>query len=289
MDKILVTGATGHLGSIVIEQLLKQTTSENIIALGRSEEKGGAILAKDVEVRIGDFDDITSLDKALEGIEKVLLISGPDPVNRLKQHKNVVDATVKSGAKHIVYTGVSLKDISTSANQFLMQSHFQTENYIKQSGLTYTFFRDNLYFDIIPMYGGEHVFETGITAPAGEGKTAFALRSDIGEALAKVLIQAGHHNKTYDITGSQSYSFAEIAQTLSKLSGKNVAFNDVPVDAYSKQLKTFSVPNEFIAVLVDFATDIKNGQHELVSNDLEELLKRKPADLEQSLKEIYGL
>lgn len=289
MSKILVTGVTGHLGKIVAGQLLKETAAENIVALVRNKEKAEDIISKGIEVRIGDFDDIEALNEALKGIEKVLLISGSDPVNRLGQHKNVVDTAVKKGVKHIVYTSVSLKDFDSSANQFLMQSHFQTEDYIKQSGLTYTFFRNNLYMDVVPMYGGEQVFENGITAPAGDGKTAFALRSDIGKALAKVLVQDGHENKIYDITGSQAYSFADVAQTLSELSGKNVVYNDLPLEVYTAQLRTFGVPEEFIGLMAAFATDIKNGQHEAVSSDLAQLLGHKPADLKQSLKEIYGL
>lgn len=289
MSKILVTGVTGHLGKIVAEQLLIETAAENIAALVRNKEKAVDMISNGIEVRIGDFDDKEALENALQGIEKVLLVSGSDPLSRLKQHKNLVDAAVKNGAKHIVYTSASLKDFDSSANQFLMESHFQTEDYIKQSGLAYTFFRNNLYTDVVPMYGGEQVFETGITAPAGDGKAAFALRSDIGKALAKVLAQDGHENKIYDITGSQAYSFADVAQTLSKLSAKNVVYHDLPVGVYTAQLRTFGVPEEFIGLMAAFATDIKNGQHETVSSDLAQLLGEEPADLEKCLKEIYGL
>lgn len=289
MSKILVTGVTGHLGKIVAAQLLEETAAENIAALVRNKEKAEDIISKGIEVRIGDFDDKEALENALQGIEKVLLVSGSDPVNRLKQHINVVDAAVKNGVKHIIYTSASLKDFDSSANQFLMQSHFQTEDYIKQSGLVYTFFRNNLYTDVVPMYGGEHIFETGITAPVGDSKTAFVLRSDIGKALAKVLLQDSHENKIYNITGSHAYSFADVAQILSELSGKNVAFNDLPVEVYTEQLRTFGVPEEFISLMAAFATDIKNGQHETVSNDLAQLLGHEPTDLKQSLKEIYGL
>src|SRR5690606_1690766 len=134
--------------------------------------------------------------------------------------------------RSIVYTGVSLKDVNTSAIKILMESHFQTEDYIKDSGLAYTFLRNTLYTDVIPMHVGEKVFETGILLPAGNGKVPYALRREMGEAAAKVLLQNGHENRTYEITGSELYSYTDVAQTLSELSGKSIAYTDVDATAF---------------------------------------------------------
>lgn len=285
---ILVTGATGHLGTIVVEYLLKQTNADNIITLARSEEKAKALKDKGVKVRIGDFDDAASLDRAMQGIEKVLLISTADP-NRLQQHKNVVDAAKKAGVRHIAYTGVSMKDFSKSAIIGLMESHFQTEDYIRNSGLTFTFLRNTLYTDVIPLYVGQQVFETGIYYPAGTGTVPFALRKEMGEATANVLLQEGHENKTYHITGNELYSFADIASELSALSGKTVTYTDANTTEYADQLKQHGVADFLVFLLGGFGTDIKNKQFEIVSNDLESLLGRKPASLKEGLKAIYNL
>lgn len=285
---ILVTGATGHLGTATIEQLLKNTTAGNIVALAREENKAAHLKEKGIEVRIGDFDDIASLDNAMQGIEKVLLISTIDP-HRIQQHKNVVDAAKKAGVKHIAYTGVSLNDLDSSATKMLMESHFQTEDHIKDSGLTYTFLRNSLYIDVIPMYVGEKVFETGILFPAGNGKVPYALRREMGEAAANVLLQSGHENKTYEITGGESSSFTDIARSLSKLSGKDIVYTDVETTAFSEQLKQGGVPEMIVSLITGFATDIKNGQFEMERNDLETLLGRKPASLKEGLKEVYNL
>jgi NAD(P)H dehydrogenase (quinone) len=285
---ILVTGATGHLGTATVEHLLKKTKADSIAALARSEEKAKALRDKGVEVRIGDFDDIASLDKAMRGIEKVLLISTIDP-NRLQQHKNVVDAAKRAGVHHIAYTSVSMNDLSTSAIIGLMESHFQTEDYIRNSGLSFTFLRNTLYIDVIPFYVGEQVFETGIYFPADTGTVPFALRSEMGEATANVLFQDGHENKTYAITGNTQYSFKDIANELSALSGKTVTYTDANVADYTDKLKQFDVPEYLINMLSGFATDIKNKQFEIVSNDLESLLGRKPASLKEGLKLVYNL
>ena len=285
---ILVTGATGHLGTAVIEHLLKHTKQDKIVALARNEEKAKALRDKGVNVCIGDFDDITSLDRAMQGIEKVLLISTVDH-HRLQQHKNVVDAAKKAGVRHIVYTGASIQDVHTSAIKGLMESHFQTEDHIKNSGLTFTLLRNTLYTDVVPMFVGQQVFETGIYYPAGNGAVPFALRHEMGEAAANVLLQDGHEDRTYTITGNELYSIQDVANELSALSGKTITYTDVNATDYANNLKQAGVPDFMISMLGGFAADIKSKQFEVVSNDLERLLGRKPASLREGLKVVYGI
>lgn len=265
---ILVTGATGHLGSATVEHLLKKTDGKNILAFARDENKANPLKEKGIEVRIGTFDDTDSLDKAMQGVEKVLLISGNDQ-NRLQQHKNVVDAAKKAGVKFIAYTGVALKDVETSAIKSFMDSHFQTEEYIKESGLPFTILRNTLYTDGIPFLAGEKLLETGINLPAGQGKVAYALRNEMGEAAANVLLQNKHEHKVYEITGSEMYSYEDVAKELSSLSGKTVNYNDVDTTAFHEQLKQHGVPEAFIFFIAGFAEDIKNKQYEIATNDLE--------------------
>ena len=286
---ILVTGATGHLGKAVVNQLLTKITANNIAILARDATKAIDFKNKGIDVRIGDFDDSTSLNEALKGIDTVLLVSGADPVNRFQQHKNVIDAAIKNGVNRIAYTSVVIENLSTSANQFLMQSHFQTEDYIKESGLKYTFFRNNLYTDTILMFAGENPFETGIALPTGNGKVGFALRREIGEAIANDLLATTNDNKTYEITGSESYSYAEVAAELSKLSGKNVSYTDLESSAYEDFLKQVGVPEQYIQMFSAFAADIKNNQHSKITVDLENLLGRKPIAFSLALKELYNL
>jgi NAD(P)H dehydrogenase (quinone) len=184
---ILVTGATGHLGTAVIQTLLEKTSANQIAALVRDESKASALKEKGVDIRVGSYDDPASLDKAMQGIETVLLIAGTDEGTRLRQHRNIVDAAKKAGVQCIAYTSRSLKDRNTLVNK-LMEGHFQTEDCIEASGLNYVLFCNVLYMDAIPQFVGERVLDTGIYFPTGQGRVPFALRSEMGEAIAHVLL-----------------------------------------------------------------------------------------------------
>lgn len=179
---ILVTGATGHLGTAVIRRLLKKTSANQIAALVRDESRAADLKEKGVNICVGNYDDTASLDKAMQGIEKVLLIAGTDEENRIRQHQNVVNSAKKLGVKFIGYTSRNLKDRNTLVNK-LMGGHFQTEDYIIENGLNYAIFRNVLYLDTIPQFvGGEKVFETGIKLP---GYAAYAAMKGAIETLTK--------------------------------------------------------------------------------------------------------
>jgi NAD(P)H dehydrogenase (quinone) len=285
---ILITGATGHLGTAVIKNLLKQTSANQIAAFVRDESKASALRAYGVEIRVGSYDDTASIDQAMKGIKKVLLIAGTDEENRLQQHQNVVDAAKKAGVQCVTYTSRNLKDPNTLVNK-LMVGHFQTEDYIKASGLDYAIFRNVLYMDTIPQFvGGESVLDTGINLPTGDGRVSFALRSEMGEAIADVLLESACSNRIYNLTGSETYSFDDVAATLSDLSGKKVAYTPAEKSVFETQMKERGTPETVVQKVVGFLTDIKNGQEEAISSDLENLLGRKPASLKQGLKVLFN-
>jgi len=286
---ILVTGATGHLGAAVIEQLLKKTDSANVVAFARDEAKAKHLTEKGVEVRYGSFDDTASLDKAMRGIEKVFLISTTAP-NRFDQHKNVVNAARNAGVKFIAYTSAPRKDLEKLATKPLFESHYKTEDYIMSSGLNYVFLRNTIYTDMIPLYASEKVFETGIHLPAGEAKLAFALRREMGEATANLLLQSeSHHNKAYDITNVELYSFDDVARALSELSGRTVIYKNTDAETFKSKLQERGLPEAAALMLTALITDIKNHHFESVTNDLTNLVDRKPMPLKEALKEIYRL
>lgn len=285
---ILITGATGKLGTAVVKNLLKKTSANQIAALVRDESKASALKEEGVDIRIGNYDDPASLDQAMQEIEKVLLIAGTDEDNRLRQHQNVVDAAKRVGVQCVAYTSRALKDRNTLANK-LMEGHFQTEDYIKECGLNYVIFRNVLYMDTIPQFVGERVFDTGINLPTGQGGASFALRSEMGEAIANALLESGCDRKTYQLTGSESYSFEDVAATLSALSGKDVGYTPAEKSVFEVQMKERGVPEMMVQRVVGFLTDIKNGQEEEVSSDMENLLRRSPASLEEGLKVLFNL
>lgn len=285
---ILITGATGQMGTVVIQNLLKKIPDHQIAGLARDEGKAAALKEQGIDIRLGDYDDLASLDRAMQGIEKVLLIAGTDENKRVQQHRNVVEAAKKAGVQCLTYTGRDLKDRNTLVNK-LMVGHFQTEDVIRESGLNYIIFRNILYMDFIAGVVGDRVFETGIHLPAGQGRVAFALRSELGEAMANALVEGDCDNRTYHFTRSESYSFADVASALTELSGKEVGYTPIEKSAFEAQLTERGVPAFVAERMAGFLTDIKNGQEDNVSADMARFLGRKPASLEEGLKVLFKL
>jgi len=289
MSKILVTGATGHLGTSVIETLLKKIPAEQISIITRNEEKRTAFQSMGFNAFLGSYDDIAALENAMENVETVLLISSGDQGDRMQEHKNVIDTARKKGVKHVAYTSRCLSDRNTLTNK-LMTEHFETEDYIVASGLKYTFFRNILYMDAIPQFiGGNAALEKGIFLPAGDGQVSFALRSEMGEAMANVLLNEKYDSKIYNFTGDQAYSFYDIATTLSGLLGREVKYTPVETAAFEEMMKQRNLPAPVIQKIVDFITDIKHNEEAAIYNDLEKQLGRKPTNLKDGLQQLFGL
>ncbi|GEL11724.1 NAD(P)H dehydrogenase (quinone) [Flavobacterium glycines] len=288
--KILVTGATGNFGKLTIDFLLKKgVDAANISALVRDEAKASELAAKGISLKIGDYDNYDSLLAAFQGIDKLLLVSGTDLVNRSKQQLNAVRAAKEAGVKHIIYTSFERKnETETSPIVFLAQSHIDTDNAIKASGINYTIFRNNLYLDVLPMFLGEQVLESGIYFPAGEGQAAYVSRNDLAEAAANVLISDANESKEYSMNNIENYSFQDIAETLSKITNKEIAYISPASEEYAEVLKNAGVPGEYIGMFVGFAEAIKQGEFQTDSSDLEKLLGRKPASLNDFLKQVYS-
>lgn len=286
---MLITGATGQLGGAVIDHLLKQVPASQLAAFVRDEQKAAPLRELGVSLRVGTYDDTASLDRAMQGIDTVLLVAGTDEEKRVQQHQNVVDAAKRAGVQRIAYTSRALKDRTTLVNR-LMDGHFQTEDYIKASGLTYTLFRNILYMDAIPQFiGGNAVFERGIVVPAGQGRVSFALRSDMGEAMANALVRPPEGSVTYQLTNRETYSFYDIAASLTNLSGKPVTYTPVEPAAFEAQLIGRGLPDVMARRITGFITDIANGQEDIVTPDLETLLGRKPASLSEGLSRLFSL
>lgn len=284
---ILVTGATGHLGAAVIDFLLKKVPANQIAALVRDEAKAGSLKEKGISVRVGNYHDYNSLVQAFKGIDKLLLVSSNDFNDRAGHQINAINAAKEAGVKHVAYTSAATNAPTSSVIPIIVDSHIATANYLKTSGLTYTLLNDNLYADVIPMFLGEKVVETGVFIPGGEGRVPYATRLDMAEAAANVLSGTGHDNKEYNIGSDVTYSFADVAQILSKLAGKEVAYIDAPKDVFIDTLTKAGVPAEYIGIAAGFAEAIKKNEFNLPGTDLEKLLGRKPASLESYLKQAY--
>lgn len=287
---MLITGATGQLGSATLDFLLKKgIPADKIIALVRDKAKAESLIEKGIAVRVGDYNDYESLAKAFQGVEKLLLISSSDLANRSQQHANAIQAAEAAGVKHIIYTSFERKnETETSPIALVAQSHIDTEEKLKESSMAYTILRNNLYMDFLPVLFGEDVLKTGIFLPAGEGKAAFTLRQDMAEATANILSSEGHVNKEYTFSSPENLSLQELADTLGQLTGENIAYISPSAEVYGETLTKAGVPAEYVGVFAGFATAISQGELELYNSDLETLLGRKPTTAKEFLSQVYA-
>ena len=289
---ILVTGATGPLGGAVVKALLAKTGAANISILARSEEKAAALKAQGVKINIGDYTDYASLVAAFKGIDKIYFVSGNDIPNRIPQHENVINAAKEAGVKHVLYTSTARKnETSSSPIFFLEEAHFETENKLKASGLKYTILQHNLYADVIPVFAGDHLLQSNTLAfPAAEGKTTFALREELGEAGANLLLDDSgkYENKSIALTGATGVTWGEIAKAISEITGQQISYVSPAHDDYIAALKNAGVPEIFVQMLSGFGAAIEQGEFGEVSPELEAILGRKPAPFTDLLKAVYG-
>nr|WP_262918086.1 NmrA family NAD(P)-binding protein [Pontibacter sp. E15-1] len=212
-------------------------------------------------------------------------------MNRFAQHENVVKAAVEAKVDHIFYTSAQRKlEDGSSPIALVADAHWKTDNLIKASGLTYTILKNGLYTDILPMFMGDKVIETGtIFLPAGDGKASYAGRHDLAAAGAVLLTTEEHENKVYEMGGPVAYSFQDIAGMLSDLSGKTIQYVSPSPGVYSEQLKSYGVPDEMIQGAATFCVAIAQGEFDFPATDLETILGRKAQTVQDFLKTAYQL
>jgi NAD(P)H dehydrogenase (quinone) len=287
---ILITGATGHFGRATIDFLLKQNfPAKEIAALVRDETKAADLKAKGIELRKGDYHDYASLVKAFRGIEKLLLISSNDLNDRTGQQINAINAAKEAGVKHVSYTSIQRWEKEESFISIITQSHWDTDKYLKESGLTYTILKNTLYADILPGFLGGNVVENGVNVPAGNGSVPFVTRLDMAEAAANILAGGKHDNKEYAIASEVLYSFADIAKILSDITGKDIKYNDITPALFIEQRVKEGIPQEYAGFNAMFAEAVKQGELAYASSDLTSLLGRKPTSLKEVLQTIYAI
>lgn len=244
MSKTLITGASGSLGSDVVEFLSNQIPQYDIAVLIRNEDKKNIhkYTQQGFDVRIGDYEELTSLPDAFLGIEKLYFVSNSDVKQRVQQHANVVTAAKQAGVKHIFYTSSVRKDESPEAPLYpVVSGHIKTEELILESGITYTILRHNLYAEVILMFLGnkENLLETKtVYLPVKQSNTSFVPRRDLAEAEANILVNAtAHENKIYEFSGSEKLNFQQIAHIISDTTGEPIGFISPSVTEFEEVLK----------------------------------------------------
>jgi len=251
--KIGVTGATGQLGRLVVEQLKAKVSADSIVALVRTPEKASDL---GVEARAFDYTKPEGLVASLKGIDKLLLISGNEIGQRLPQHKAVIEAAKQAGVKLFVYTSLLHADTSTLG---LAGEHLSTENILKASGLTYTILRNGWYTENYTGSAKGAIGADAFIGAAGDGKIASAARADYAEAAAVVLAGAGHENKIYELSGDTAYTLTELAAEISRQTGKTIPYNNLTEAEYAGILKSFGLPEGLAQMLADSDTGASKG------------------------------
>jgi len=250
----------------------------------RSKEKGAALKEKGVELRIGNYTDYASIQKAMENVDTLMLISSSTLQERVEQHKNAINAAKETGVKHIFYTSIVQADKLLGP---LSADHNETEKLLKDSGIPYTIYRNTFYGEFLPLFLG-NALETGEwVMPSGGKKINLALRTEMAEALAVGLQDpSDHQNQVYEITSSKAYAFDEIAELLSEAIDKEISYTDLSIDDFKKQLEQAGLPDEAVMMSVATAQTFAEGALDFTYPDLEQLLGRKPADIETFVNKV---
>ena len=280
---ILVTGATGKLGSLVVEELLKTVSADQLVVSVRDPGKADALRARGVTVRQADFNDPITLDAAFAGVERILIISADgDNDTRIRQHTNAVEAAARAGVKFIAYT--SLANAAESSN-IMAPPHQATERAIKQTGIAYSFLRNNWYLEN-EASGIQGVLAGApwVTA-AGAGKTGWALRRDYAAAAAAALTGHGHDFTTYELSGSL-LTQDEFAAALGAVIGKAVPVQHVDDNAYADIMRGVGLPEFVIPIVVGIQQSIRERSLEVESNDFAKLLGRPATPVNEALADI---
>jgi NAD(P)H dehydrogenase (quinone) len=279
-EVLLVTGAGGKLGTLVVAKLLERG-AKKVVATTREPGKLDDLAKMGVEVRAADFDKPDTLATAFAGVDRLLLVSTDVLGKRIAQHKAVITAAAQAGVKHVIYT--SAPEPLPTPEGGLMNDHFWTEAALFEQAFDWTVLRNELYTDLILM-GAGHAMTSGqiFSATAGRGR-AYVSREDCAAAAAGALLSA-EGKRIYDITGPDAVTQDEVAGWLSEIGGKPVEHIDVPAEALAQGLKQTGLPEALVKGLVGFDVDAAAGRHEVVTKDVELLSGTKPVSVRAFLE-----
>lgn len=280
--KYLVTGATGGFGSYALDFLKESVPTADIYALVRSEEKGAALKEAGLNIRIGDYADKDSMKKALEGIDRLLFVSGA-PGNRQEEHANVVEAAKEAGVAYIAYTSFAGADKATSP---LAADHIFTERLIEKSGIAHTFLRNNWYLENEMPIAGAALNNGKFVYAAENGKTGWALKREYAEVATKAL--AGTEYPAILELSGKPVSYDALAEALKKATGKDFEVVRSDDQGFIDNLVGSGMPQPVAEMFLSFQYDIKNDQLDVVSDDFEKALGRPLVSLEAGFKELLA-
>lgn len=282
---IVVTGATGHLGRLVVDELLKKVPAARIVAAVRDPGKAADLRSRGVVVRHADYDKPETLAVAFAGAATVLLVSGSEVGRRLPQHRAVIEAAKSAGAKLFVYTSALHADRNTIE---LAKEHKATEEMIFASGLSYTILRNGWYIENYTEQLAAALEHGAIVGSSGKGRVAAAARADYAAAAAAVLTESGHENRIYELAGDMPFTMDELAEEVSRQVGRKIAYKDLSFEEHTAMLVGAGLPKPLAEVYADSDRGVKRGELNDDSGDLRRLIGRPTTPMSTAVKEALG-
>ena len=281
--KIAITGATGALGRLVIDELLARgAVAEDLVALGRNPEKLAELAALGVQTRTADYNAPASLTTALEGVDKLLLISSSEVGSRTGQHENVINAAKQMNVSLVAYTSMAG---AMASGMLLAQEHAATEQLLAASGLDYVLLRNGWYVENYLDQLMGYLNSGVILGCAKDGKVSAAPRADFAAAAAAVLLAAEDQaGRIYELGASRSFTLAQLAGALGAAAGQQVEYRDLDPQLLEDIYRQSGVDGQYAAILVDTDVKISEGALEVAGNDLEQLIGRPTPSLGKLLK-----
>ncbi|WP_329550705.1 SDR family oxidoreductase [Streptomyces sp. NBC_00696] len=276
---IVITGASGQLGGLTVEALLARgVPAADIVATGRDIATLKGFADRGVVVRRADFAEPDGLAAAFEGADRLLLISTTTVDERVANHRRAIDAAVAAGVSLVAYTSMSHAD---SATTILAATHRATEDYLREHAVPSVMLRNSWYLENYTAQLPQILGNGAVVGAAGQGRISAASRADYADAAAVVLTSEGHAGEVYELGGDEAFTLAELAATISAVSGKRITYTDLPADELAQVLTRAGLPAELAHVLVDADLGMSRGELFNASGDLRRLIGRPttpPAD-----------
>ena len=279
---LAVTGATGHLGSLVVGALLDRgVEAEQIIALVRNPDAAASLSDRGVHVRRADYDDPATITEALEGVERLVFVSGSEVGRRVDQHRAVIEAASTHGLAQVAYTSIPRADTTPL---LLAAEHRATEELIRTAGVPYTFLRNSWYIENYTGRLASYLEAGEIVGAAGSGRVSAAARQDYAAAAAAVVTGDGHLDQTYELGGDVAFTMADLAQVVSDETGRQIPYRDIPVDEHTRGLVAAGLPQPAAAVFADTDAGVARGDLLVQSGDLARLIGRPTVTLREAIR-----
>lgn len=280
---IAITGASGQLGRLVIEELLKKLPAAEIVAAVRNPDRVADLAARGVHVRQADYNQPATLEAAFRGVDKLLLISSSEVGSRLPQHRAVIEAASRAGVKLIAYTSLLHADTSPLG---LAAEHKATEALLKDSGVQFVLLRNGWYSENYLASVPTALQFGALIGSAGDGRIASAARADYAAAAAAVLTADNQAGRVYELAGDASYSLAELAAEVARQSGKPVVYQNLPEAEFKAALVGAGLPDAFAGLLADSDAGAAQGGLFDDSRQLSQLIGRPTTPIAAQIKPV---